>query len=1313
LFYEGPEIAEASPLSDLDQLAWLSLSGNQVNDVSPLADLDSLQYLYLHDNRIGDVAPLAGERLLDNGSLPEYVRNGSGVYEFTGNFKDAAAYTESAPPWLGNIDRVVSAYEGDYRFHAPRDGSIHDANAATWQFTGLAPGSYELFATWPEDAGLAPRATYSVHDGSPDEPHLFQVDQQTAPSDEALGGQPWDKLGVVNVTCDPADISAACGDVRVGLSASDYGLVAADAVRLRAFRSPTLLGLTLNANPLNNAAHEMYLDELDVAISENWQMQGNQGPPAFFSFDPNRHAPVIKQTAPQSPIGRDTAERFPVMLPGVGDIDGDTVFLTAQSSHDDVVVTTEGGIHIELSKGEDVFQGTAIVQIAPHDGPSGPTDWRGRSGSTNLEVSFFNGAVYGTKFEDTDGDGVHDPGEPVQAGVLVYLDDGDGVFQPGEPSTYTDANGQYVFRSLAPGDYVVREVVPAGQIQTYPAIGGGPPSGGGTTRLTDFFVEQMYGPVLGDFAPLDGKLYFAANDGNTGRELWRYDPATKETQQVADINPGEEGSDPRGLTVVSGQLFFAASEPEKGQELWRYDPVADAVKLIADIRDGLMSSMPMRLTALGGELLFLANDGTTGHELWRHKPATANTELVADIRGGSTGSFALDLVPFQDKLFFRADDGFSGLEPWKYDAATGVVSRVADIRVGRHSSSPDSFTVVGDQLYFAADDGRNGRELWEYDPSIGAQMAADINPGSGRSLPNSLTSFDGSLFFRANNGNTGEQIWQYDPAAQTANQITNLQGGRPGYALIGYESLLYFTADDGSAGEELWFYDPTSGKVTQVADIRTGSSSSRPEDLIGLKGLLYFTADDGISGLEFWTYDPSTDSVSQLADIRPGPLGLLPRGEAYVPMEVTVFNDELFFIADDGTTGVELWKHTPADGGGNGGDGGHQATLASGQVITRLDFGNRVVVEAGLDQLADEGDTIQLSAMVHDPDPANGSDFDYTWEVQSDNGQNVPAGAELDFNFTAEDDGTYVAMFTATDLDDANTDYETQLVILVDNVLPHFDLGDDRNVRLGDTVTFAPTVLDPGAKDPQTYAWHVVADQNQAVTFSDPTQPTLDFTPGAFGTYTVTLTVGDDGGTASDEVQVVVAPPGTIRGTKWNDLNRNGRRDAGEPGLDGWTIELTDDDGTVLRTTTTGSMDLNHDGQIDPFVERGLYWFEDILVGAYRVREVKQQGWDQTFPEIRPGRLFAVIAGSPASVVEIDPLSGLEINRFVAPASVDPSSGVAFDGHHLFFVNGSDVVWKSDPDTGAVMDVNKVPGFGGFDAAAVLNGRLYLRDAGD
>ena len=87
--------------------------------------------------------------------------------------------------------------------------------------------------------------------------------------------------------------------------------------------------------------------------------------------------------------------------------------------------------------------------------------------------------VHGVKWHDLDGDGQRSDGEPGLAGVTIYADiDFDGRFNPDfEPSTVTmsddpntqiDETGHYWLTGLEPGQYVIREVVPDGFVQTYP-----------------------------------------------------------------------------------------------------------------------------------------------------------------------------------------------------------------------------------------------------------------------------------------------------------------------------------------------------------------------------------------------------------------------------------------------------------------------------------------------------------------------------------------------------------------------------------------------------------------------------------------------------------------------------------------------------------------------------------------------------------------------------------------------------------------------------------------------------------------------------
>ena len=84
------------------------------------------------------------------------------------------------------------------------------------------------------------------------------------------------------------------------------------------------------------------------------------------------------------------------------------------------------------------------------------------------------GSIQGLVFLDSGGGG-WSPGDTPYVGVTVYVDlDGDGQPDSSDPKSVTDVNGGYRFLGLRPGNYVVRQVLPAGATQVYtsqPAAG--------------------------------------------------------------------------------------------------------------------------------------------------------------------------------------------------------------------------------------------------------------------------------------------------------------------------------------------------------------------------------------------------------------------------------------------------------------------------------------------------------------------------------------------------------------------------------------------------------------------------------------------------------------------------------------------------------------------------------------------------------------------------------------------------------------------------------------------------------------------------
>ncbi|MGY8688892.1 MAG: hypothetical protein ACKVHP_14310 [Verrucomicrobiales bacterium] len=56
-------------------------------------------------------------------------------------------------------------------------------------------------------------------------------------------------------------------------------------------------------------------------------------------------------------------------------------------------------------------------------------------------------------------------------------------------------------------------------------------------------------------------LYFAANDGIHGTELWRVDKDGNAPELVQDLMPGGASSHPQNFQIINGRLFFQADDP--------------------------------------------------------------------------------------------------------------------------------------------------------------------------------------------------------------------------------------------------------------------------------------------------------------------------------------------------------------------------------------------------------------------------------------------------------------------------------------------------------------------------------------------------------------------------------------------------------------------------------------------------------------------------------------------------------------------------------------------------------------------------------
>ncbi len=177
----------------------------------------------------------------------------------------------------------------------------------------------------------------------------------------------------------------------------------------------------------------------------------------------------------------------------------------------------------------------------------------------------------------------------------------------------------------------------------------------GTASSYDLSIQGQTGEIHGQPA---GPWYYIADNGTHGRELWKTDGTPNGTQMVKDIYPGSTRSigDLRSANVafLGNRMFFGAENGTHGAELWVTDGSAAGTTMVKDIMPGAAGSGVNTVAAWGGLVFFNADDGINGEELWASDGTTAGTFMVADANPGPMGSRPTMLFPADDWIFFTA-----------------------------------------------------------------------------------------------------------------------------------------------------------------------------------------------------------------------------------------------------------------------------------------------------------------------------------------------------------------------------------------------------------------------------------------------------------------------------------------------------------------------------------------------------------------------------------------------------------------------------------------------------------------------------------
>ena len=468
-------------------------------------------------------------------------------------------------------------------------------------------------------------------------------------------------------------------------------------------------------------------------------------------------------------------------------------------------------------------------------------------------------------------------------------------------------------------------------------------------------IEPATTPVGSDPSQLvtfRGAVLFFADDGLSGRQLWRTDGTPAGTFQLSDAPPGAL-PEPMAFFITERLYFFLSAHPLIGvPSLWVSDGTPAGTFRLTE--EGVSVSGLQRLFAASqGLLYFTALDWEHGYELWRTDGTAAGTRIVADIQPGLDSSNIQGLAELRGLVWFGADDGVHGGALWRTNGTPeGTALAVDPVPSSSRHGSVEQLQVLRNRLvFFAPPPGRGqARQLWAGDGTVKGTHPVTKLP-QGTVLVEPAVVHAGKLYF-VTQRKTFQTLWVSDGTPRgTRTLVANPAVSHDLLFSKGVGNRLFFRAFDSEHGIEPWVTDGTPAGTRMLRDACPGECFSYPAPLKVFDGRLYFFAATSLETTGLWSTD-GTPAGTRLVkdDILPvhdifvvGNHLLFPARTNEAGWEIwrsdgteagtvritdfeppflwderfygAVLNGQLFFNADDGEHGYEVWRTDGTSGG--------------------------------------------------------------------------------------------------------------------------------------------------------------------------------------------------------------------------------------------------------------------------------------------------------------------------------------------------------------------------------------------------------------
>lgn len=377
---------------------------------------------------------------------------------------------------------------------------------------------------------------------------------------------------------------------------------------------------------------------------------------------------------------------------------------------------------------------------------------------------------------------------------------------------------------------------------------------------------------------VNGVLFFTAEEGTHGRELWTLNADATSALLLKDIIPGDGSPVFQTMDAFNNLLYFVVAVPNQDgtlpqTQLWKSNGTPEGTLLVAKLSTGTEAGV--RKVFIHNDKLYfwivrqvMENNLPTIHgDLWVSDGSTSGTILLGDLGIASTGrpinpQFVGDTVYLllESAVFDTNNQFVRTYNLWK---SNGTVA--STVKVRQWTALPDSQgfmceTANSSTFFFQLSEGMRDPSSLSY---IGVWWQSDgtangthpLRTATGDATINVVYGLCGAvvnnqLILPGFHGRSEPELWKSDGTTAGTTFLKNIPWPYFGFH---WNGQLYFTSSPYGQPTILWRTDGTVNGTAIAYGANFGSSWLN-------KNRLYFTWTNGGSDGAFWSSDGVTSS---------------------------------------------------------------------------------------------------------------------------------------------------------------------------------------------------------------------------------------------------------------------------------------------------------------------------------------------------------------------------------------------------------------------------------------------------------------------